>query len=475
MHIKIIATIGPSSSDYETLKKMVELGVTIFRLNFSHNTPQGFSPIIKVIRQIETELNTPITIMGDLSGPKIRIGEVINSPLYLGKGYKAILGLEELRDKYEDREIPYLSIKIPEALAGLTHNMKAILSDGIPIFRVEEILEQDKVYLLEVESGGTVSSNKGINFPGKPISLPALTETDKKNLHDALEIGIDSFALSFVQNKQDIVDIKKEIEKHNVSIPVIAKLERANGVENLEEILQLADGIMVARGDLGLECPLPALPIIQKKIIQHCRKQHKPSIVATQMLLSMVHNPLPTRAETTDVANAIMDGADCVMLSDETAIGNYPLEVIKIIDEIAKNTENYIFERQTEPIKPSNETGPGSYLAYSACLLANYAKSKAIACHSTSGKTARLISSCRPFHRIYALTPNREVIKFLNFMWGVTPVLSDKSIPVHLDRVESFIQNYNDFQPGDSIVITSGQPTPGQKEKHTNQIKIYYK
>jgi pyruvate kinase len=330
---------------------------------------------------------------------------------------------------------------------------------------------------LEVESGGTVSSNKGINFPGKPISLAALTETDKKNLHEAMEIGIDAFALSFVQDKQDIIDIKKEIQKHNIYVPVIAKLERAIGVKHLDEILEVADGVMVARGDLGLECRLSALPIIQKRIIHGCRRHHKPAIVATQMLLSMVHNPLPTRAETTDVANAIMDGADCVMLSDETAIGNYPLEVIKIIKEIAENTEEYIFERQKEPIKPSHETDPGSYLAYSACLLANYAMAKGIACHSTSGKTARLISSCRPYQRIYALTPNKKVIKFLNFMWGVTPVLSDKSIPSHLERVETFVKNYDLFKPGDSIIITSGQPTPGQKEKHTNtnQIKIYYK
>ncbi len=475
MHIKIIATVGPSSSTYETLKNMVEQGVSIFRLNFSHNTPEGFSPLIDTIKKIEEEMNRPITIMGDLSGPKIRIGKIKESPLYLGKGYKAILGLEEYRDKYEDRGMPYLSIKIPEAIEGLEVGMKAILSDGVPIFKVEEILEPNKVYMLDVENGGTVSSNKGINFPGKPISLPALTDTDKRNLHAAIELGIDAFALSFVQDRKDIEDIKEEIKKHNLWIPVIAKLERASGVENLNEILEVADGIMVARGDLGLECPLPSLPIIQKRIIHACRKYHKPAIVATQMLLSMVHNPLPTRAETTDVANAIMDGADCVMLSDETAIGNFPLEVIKIIRKIAENTEGYIFENREEPIKPSHEKDPGSYLAYSACLLASYTSASAIACHSTSGKTARLISSCRPIQPIYGMTPEQRVIKFLNFMWGVVPTLSNKEIPSHLVRVENFVQKSTLFKKGDKVVITSGQPTPGQKEKHTNQIKIYYK
>lgn len=475
MHIKIIATIGPSSSSKEVLREMVLRGVSIFRLNFSHGTPKEFMPIIEKIRELETELKTPLTIMGDLSGPKIRIGEIKNSPLYLGKGYKAILGLESLRAKYEDREIPFLGVKIKEAIEGLKVGMKAVLSDGIPVFRVEEVLEPDRVYLLEVESGGSVSSNKGINFPGKHISLPALTETDKKNLHEAIELNIDAFALSFVQNKQDIIDIKNEIDKYNKFIPVIAKLERANGVENLDEILGVADGVMVARGDLGLECPLSSLPITQKRIINACNKQHKPAIVATQMLLSMVHNPLPTRAETTDVANAIMDGADCLMLSDETAIGNYPIEVINIIKEIGENTENYIFEQQKEPLKPHHETDPGSYLAYSACLLANYTNAKGIACHSTSGKTARLISSCRPKQKIYALTPHLEVMKYLNFMKGVIPIRSDPKIPNHLDRVESFVQNSELFKPGDRIIITSGQPTPGQLEKHTNQIKIYFK
>lgn len=474
MHIKIIATIGPSSMKYEIIKEMVKLGVTIFRLNFSHNTPEGFLSVIETIRKVEEELRTPVTIMGDLSGPKIRIGEIKNSPLYLGKGYRAILGLEELRDRYEDREMPYLAIKIPEALKGLKEDMEVILSDGVPVFKVKEVMERDKVFLLEVENGGSISSNKGINFPGKEIHLAALTETDKKNLHNAVKLGIDAFALSFVQDKQDIIDIKNEIKKHGKFIPVIAKLERANGVDNLEEILKEADGIMVARGDLGLECPMPSLPIIQKRIIHMCRKYHKPAIVATQMLLSMVHNPLPTRAEVTDVANAILDGTDCVMLSDETAIGNYPIEVIKIIREIAQKTEEYYFEHEKEPIKP-DEQDPGSYLAYSACLLANYAKAKGIISHSTSGKTASLISSCRPYQRIYALTPHMEVIKFMNFMWGVTPIKSDPSIPNHLDRVEQFIESSSLFQKGDKVVITSGQPTPGQMEKHTNQIKIYYK
>ncbi|GAB6888104.1 pyruvate kinase [Desulfothermus okinawensis JCM 13304] len=475
MHIKIIATIGPSSTSKEVLREMIIRGVTIFRLNFSHNTPKGFIPIINTIKSLESELKIPITLMGDLSGPKIRIGEVKDSPLYLGKGYKAILGVEDLREKYEDKKIPFLGVKIKEAIAGLKVGMKAILSDGVPVFKVEEVLEPDCAYLLDVESGGTVSSNKGINFPGKHISLPALTDIDKANLHEAMDLGIDAFALSFVQNKQDIIDIKNEIQKHKKFVPVIAKLERANGVENLEEILEAADGIMVARGDLGLECPLPSLPIIQKRIINACKRQHKPAIVATQMLLSMVHNPLPTRAETTDVANAIMDGADCVMLSDETAIGNYPIEVIDIISEIAANTENYIFEQRKEPLKPQHETNLGSYLAYSACLLANYADAKGIACHSTSGKTARLISSCRPEQKIYGLTPHMEVIKYLNFMWGVTPINSNPDIPNHLDRVENFVQNSELFRAGDKVIITSGQPTPGQLEKHTNQIKIYFK
>ncbi|MFW6415750.1 MAG: pyruvate kinase, partial [Thermodesulfobacteriota bacterium] len=349
------------------------------------------------------------------------------------------------------------------------------LSDGMLQMEVESVLQEDRLYLLRTVNGGILSSNKGITFPGKTIPLAAMTDKDRQDLREGLDIGIDCFALSFVQGKKDILDLQQEIKKHNSRATIIAKLERSNGVDDLDQILEEADGIMVARGDLGLECPLPSVPVIQKRAIRACRHAQKPSIVATQMLISMVQNPIPTRAETSDVANAIMDGSDCVMLSEETAVGNYPVEAVRFIQEIAEHAEAYLLERLEGPYRPKKEKHPAKYMAYSASLLAENTESKALVCHSTTGNTASLLSSRRPAPPIYALTPDPLVIRFLNFYWNVRPRSTDPDIPNHLDRVEDFIQKSPLFEPGDSLILTSGQPTPGQQETHTNQIKVYYK
>ncbi|MFP4072388.1 MAG: pyruvate kinase, partial [Desulfovibrionales bacterium] len=290
-----------------------------------------------------------------------------------------------------------------------------------------------------------------------------------------IEIGIDAVALSFVQNVSDVRMLRDEIARHNTWIPIISKLERRNAVDNLDSILALSDSIMVARGDLGLDLPLSSLPVVQKRIIRATRHAQKASIVATQMLLSMVKNPTPTRAESTDVANAILDGADCVMLSEETAIGSYPVEAVKFINEIAVTAEDYYLERLRLPYAPKPEKNPGKYLAYAAALLAHNADSKGLVCHSTSGVTARLFSSRRPSHPIFTLTPDERILRALNFYWGVEPRRSDTTYTSHIERVEHFVQESDFFQPGDNIVLTSGQPTPGQAGTHTNQIKIYYK
>ncbi len=474
MRIKTIATLGPSSNDYNILKSMVEYGVRIFRLNFSHGDPKSFLPVIQLVKALEEEISLPLTIMGDLSGPKIRIEKIDNSPWQVTKGETIYLGLPEYKSNFAKDK--YIGLDLPQVMEGLKEGMLVTFSDGIPQFKITKVLHKDRLFVLIALSSGIISSFKGISFPGKYIDLPALTEKDKHDLHAGLEIGVDSFALSFVQNQEDIRDIKKEIKDHGKDyIPVIAKLERADGINNLESILELADGIMVARGDLGLECPLSSLPILQKKIIRACMEVQKPSIVATQMLLSMVKNALPTRAEVTDVANAILDGADCLMLSEETAVGNYPIEVVKFIQDIAEHAESYYLSGSQVPHKPKVEKDLGKYLAYSACLLADNTDSAALVCHSTTGLTASLLSSCRPAQPIFALTPHMSTIRKLNFYWGIKPRLSDPKILNHLERAEQFIQTSSHFQEGDKIVITSGQPTPGQLERHTNQIKIYYK
>lgn len=373
MHIKTVATLGPRCNQYEIMKEMVKSGVRVFRLNFSHARPNAFQKSINLIRGIEHEVAFPLTIMGDLSGPKIRIDELATSPVEIEKGESLYLGLPDTKDRIQ--EGIFVSLGIEELLQGLAKESEVVFSDGLLRCLVKEVLIADRLYRLETQTQGMLSSNKGVVFPGKPINLDTVTPKDKQNLQEALQLDIDCFALSFVRKKEDLLTLKAAMREAGREAPVIAKLERGEAIANIDSILEAADGIMVARGDLGLECPLEQLPVTQKKLIRACRHAQKPVIVATQMLLSMVKSPMPTRAETTDVANAIYDGADCVMLSEETAVGNYPLEAVRFIQKIARQTEPYYLERISGPYPPRKEKNPGKYLAYSACLLADNTES----------------------------------------------------------------------------------------------------
>ena len=437
MRTKIVATIGPASNSKEKLRQLVEAGVSVFRLNFSHGSAADFVRIINDIREVEKELDKPITIMQDLSGPKIRLGVVQEKTIQVTKGMQLLLGLSDQRTD----EMPFLPFDHPEILETLEPGDRMVLADGGLQFTVQQS-RPDGLVLLEANNSGIVTSRKGLALPGKATKVRALTEKDKKDLSDGLALGVDAVAISYVQTADDVREAKQLIAASGRRVPVVVKLERQNAVDNLDEILKETDVIMVARGDLGVECPLPLLPALQKRIIRACNAISKPVIVATQMLLSMVNSPAPTRAETTDVANAVLDGADCVMLSEETAMG---------IPE---------------------------FLAYSACLLAEKAHAKAIVSHSLSGASARQVSSRRPPQDIYALTPDPVTIKALNFVWGVHPVFvaDPASDPSHLSRAENFIHNCPDFLPNDCAVITAGQlkgstATP----RGTNLVKIYWK
>ncbi len=473
MRTKIVATLGPASMDVQVMKDMVQLGVRVFRLNFSHADASYFGPVIRKIRQVEQETGICLTVMGDLCGPKIRIGEVKGSPLQLRKGAYVCLGTPDMEEKSES-EI-FISLDVPELLEGLAEGMPVSLSDGMLQFKVTRVIEPDRLVLLEAINGGILTSNKGIAFPGKTLRVAAMTDKDRRDLHQGLDIGIDAVALSFVQSKEDIEDIKTEISKHGTWIPVVAKIERRNAVDTLDSILEVADAVMVARGDLGLECSPAELPVLQKKILRACRHAQKPAIVATQMLLSMVKNPIPTRAESTDVANAMLDGADCVMLSEETAIGSYPVEAVRFINEIAQYSEPYYLERLGGPYMPKAEKNPPKYLAYSACLMAENADSSAIVCHSTTGATARYLGSRRPAQPIYAMTTDQRIMRWMNFFWNIIPVESPLEPRSHQKRAEKFVQDYPGFSHGECVIIASGQATPGMATVMTNEIKVYYK
>lgn len=471
MRTKIVATIGPASNTKERLKALAEAGVSVFRLNFSHGSASDFVKIIGYIREVEKELDRPITIMQDLSGPKIRLGVVPEGSIQVSTGMTLLLGPS---DKRID-EMAFLPFDHEVILESLEPGDNMVLADGGLQFKVKE-RRGDGLVLLEAQNEGIVTSRKGLALPGKATKVRALTDKDKKDLKEGLALGVDAVAISYVQTADDVKEAKALMLEYGRIVPIVVKLERQSAVDNLKDILMETDIVMVARGDLGVECPLPLLPALQKKIIRACNQASKPVIVATQMLLSMVNNPAPTRAETTDVANAVLDGADCVMLSEETAMGNFPVETVRYMRKITTEAERLLLEnRKLE--EPDSNKGIPEFLAYSACLLANKAHATAIVSHSLSGSSARQVSSRRPHQRIYALTPDPITIKALNFVWGTTPVSVDKFHveKSHLERAEEFIDHSPDFKPNDCAVITAGQLRDEATPRGTNLVKLYWK
>ncbi len=472
---KIIATIGPASDSLETIAKLVDAGVRIFRLNFSHGDASKFVDIIKAIRAIEERSGFPITIMQDLSGPKIRLGTIEEGTITFAKGDRSYLGMV----KPASGDLPFLPFDHPAVLKSLEEGDRLILADGSLQFRVTS-KENENLFVIEAANAGIVSSRKGLALPDKSVPVPALTDKDKKDLRDGLRLGVDAVALSFVQTARDITDAKALIRAEGRDIPVVAKLERQNAVRNLAEILAVTDIVMVARGDLGVESPLQLLPGIQKRIIKACNEARKPVIVATQMLLSMVSNPSPTRAETTDVANAVLDGADCVMLSEETAMGNYPVETVAFMGEIAAQAEAYFAETRTAvSVLPSGE-GSTNFLTFAACQLADEVKADAIVSYSVSGLSARAVASLRPKQPFYALSPYAGTVHNLNFTWGVIPISVDVDSSGHLEAVERFIESSASFDKGASVVVTAGQARagvsdPAQSVMGANLIKVFTK
>lgn len=467
MKTKIIATLGPACSTPAKLSQLIDAGACIFRLNFSHSDASGFVEVINLIRQLEIKHNVPITILQDLSGPKIRIGTLEEGTILFEKGDKAFLGPR----KPAVDGVPYIPFDRHEILDSLEEGDRLVLADGTLQFTV--YARAPGGFILEAANGGLVTSRKGLALPGKSVKLPALTEKDKKDLIDGMRLGVDAVALSYVQTPEDILEARAIIKEAGRNIPICAKLERQNAVDRLDEILAVTDIIMVARGDLGIECPMPQLPTMQKRIIAACNRANKPVIVATQMLLSMVNNPAPTRAETTDVANAVLDGADCVMLSEETAMGNYPVETVAFMARIASEAESLLFERKTASRREIDFTP--DFLSYCACLLADKEDAQAIVVHSMSGSAGRSLASQRPRQPLIVLTPDHTILKSLNFSWGVIPCLAEESMPGHLERAEFFIDSTPRFKAGNRVVITAGQPRYGEPPRGTNLVKIYTK
>jgi pyruvate kinase len=475
VHTKIIATVGPASRDEATLHALAEAGVRIFRLNFSHGSAEDFREIVTSLRRIEKKMPQPLTLLQDLSGPKLRIGDITTKEKQ-GEAASVAVGDHLLLGPPGTKhpELPVIALEAEDILAELSPGDITALNDGGLHLRVVE-KTTEHIAELEVLNSGLIPPRKGISFPGKALPVKALTEKDRKDLADSKHMEIDAVALSYVQSAEDIDDLHKELEHLGIRRAVAAKIERMNAVEDLGRILRKVDAVMVARGDLGLECPLENLPGLQKRIIAECNAAAVPVITATQMLLSMVHSPTPTRAEVTDIANAVLDGTDCLMLSEETAIGRDPVAVVEIMAKTAKQAEKAHFEKFGGPLRPADENDPARYLAYAACRLASNSEAAALVAHTTGGSTVRLISSCRPLQTLYGLSPDRRVLHGMNFCRGVVPISVTETEPDHLKRLEDWIDVSSPFQSGANVVLTAGQPKHVGMHSPTNVVKIYRK
>ena len=461
MRTKIVATIGPASNSKEKLRQLVEAGVSVFRLNFSHGSAADFVRIINDIREVEKELDKPITIMQDLSGPKIRLGVVQEKTIQVTKGMQLLLGLSDQRTD----EMPFLPFDHPEILETLEPGDRMVLADGGLQFTVQQS-RPDGLVLLEANNSGIVTSRKGLALPGKATKVRALTEKDKKDLSDGLALGVDAVAISYVQTADDVREAKQLIAASGRRVPVVVKLERQNAVDNLDEILKETDVIMVARGDLGVEVDMEEVPVLQKQFIHKCNVAAKPVITATQMLDSMIRNPRPTRAEASDVANAIIDGTDAIMLSGETAAGKYPIEAVGTMVRIATYIEAHQLHDNTqllqqEAVRNATVRTVANAVSYSCCQMARDLNANAIITPSNSGTTARMVARFRPDCPIIAPTPSEHAYHQLGLSYGVVPAhmgVSGDTDELINTAVEA-AQQTDLIKTGDVVIISAGVPT----------------
>ena len=411
---KTVCTLGPASETPAIIEKMIKAGMNVARLNFSHGSHEDHGKKIKIIRELSEKLNRPVAILQDLAGPKIRIGSIPDPGILLTPGAEIILTTVKQEGNLQRISVSY--DPLPEEVHPQD---RLLLADGLLELTVLETKPTE--ILCRVITGGLLTSHKGINLPTGTIRAPAVTDKDKNDLLFGIENDVDYVAVSFVKMAQDILDVKKLISASHKEIPIVAKIEKHEAVDNLDEIIEVSDGIMVARGDLGVEIPLEDVPLIQKRIISAANAQGKFVITATQMLRSMVDSPRPTRAEAADVANAVLDGTDAVMLSEETASGNYPIEAIRFMDRICRTAETgfpYHHFLEMVPKKDVSES-----VAHAACVLAEHLDAKVIVSRTFSGATARFISRFRPRQPIVALSPEAKTVRRLAMIWGCFPRL----------------------------------------------------
>jgi len=461
---KIVATLGPSSQDETTLRALIDAGLDVARLNFSHGTHEDHAARISMLRRLSDEMGKPISILQDLQGPKLRVGNLPVTGIQLAVGQKVKLASVSDQDstRAADDGVTFIPMDVPDLAGALSIGNRILLDDGHLELQVTGVGSND--IEATVVLGGLLTSHKGVNLPGANLHIPGFTTKDQADLEFGLQQGVDYVAISFVHTAQDILTVRDAIKSYapdKADTPIIAKLERPEALDNLMEIIEVTDGVMVARGDLGVETSPAVVPIAQKRIIQEANRHSKIVITATQMLDSMINNPRPTRAEASDVANAIFDGTDAVMLSGETASGSYPIESVRMMDSIARAAEEHFAEwgiHETSPEEPERDDAIS--MARAARELAHDRNVAAIAVFTQNGRAAILMSKARPQVPILAFTPEIPTYQRLGLLWGVTPFFVPYASTVEglITILEAAIFSSTQIQPGQQVVVITGFP-----------------
>jgi pyruvate kinase len=458
---KIVGTLGPSSNNEEILRKLILSGLDIARLNFSHGTHAEHAERIVMLRKLSEELGRPISILMDLQGPKLRIGDLPPEGLDLSAGQFVVLSSTEDHPRITD-QTTFIPFEVPDLHKALRQGNHILLDDGHLEF---EVLSVDGTSIhAKVILGGKLSSHKGVNLPGAQLDIPVLTEKDLKDLEFGLDHGVDAVAISFVKNENDILLVRNTIKKlapARSNMPIIAKMERPEAIINLEKIIEVTDGVMVARGDMGVEMSPAVVPVAQKEIIRSANRHAKVVITATQMLDSMINNPRPTRAEAADIANAIFDGTDAVMLSGETAAGKYPVESVQMMNNIVLEAEKHMGEwGHLDTYAKESKSDDGISITRAAKELAQDREVAAIIVFTQSGRTALWMSKAKPNVPIFAFTPVEETYFRMGLYWGVTPLLVPHAdtLETMIKHVETAITTTTSLTSGQQVVVISGFP-----------------
>jgi len=463
---KIVCTVGPSISSPAMIRQVLEAGVDVFRLNFSHGTPEAHRACVHRIRTAAVELGKPVAVLQDLPGPKIRIGTFEDGPVQLGAGDAFALTTDPVCG---DRT--RVSVNYARLAEEVRPGQRLLLADGLVELAIETVVPPD--IRCRVVLGGSLSDHKGITVPRGTKGIDAFTEKDRGLLMEGLGMGVDMAALSFVRNRDDVSSARKVLDGLGSNLPLMAKIEKPEAVEALDDILPAVDALMVARGDLGVEIPFEDVPLVQKDIIHKALQAARPVVTATQMLRSMVESPRPTRAEAADVANAVLDGSDALMLSEESATGAYPVEAVRTLGAIAEQAEERMFQlKSTGILAPGGSPGVSGAISHASCMLALEAGAKAIVCCTRSGHTARMAARYRTSVPIVAVSPEETTVRALALVWGVNPVLcdefesTDQMIRISLDAA----RNTGSLDPGGHVVIVGGSPAAGPG--HTDFLRV---